>query len=115
MPGFTSPAAGPASWLSRQAVLGKPYTASEWQYAWPNEYRLEGVPLVAAHAAFQGWDAALQFNYSGADWAPIIDGNFDVGNKPEEWAQWPDSSQASWSVIASGTSALSGPSARRSK
>jgi hypothetical protein len=82
-------ALGPATLLSRQAVLGKPYTSSEWQYSWPNEYRLEGVPLVAAHAAMQGWDAAIQFDYAGGDWAATIDGNFDVGNKPDQWAQWP--------------------------
>jgi hypothetical protein len=82
-------ALGPASLLARQAVLGKPYTSSEWQYSWPNEYRLEGVPLVAAHAARQGWDAAMQFEYAGADWSPMIEGNFDAGNKPDQWAQWP--------------------------
>jgi len=70
-------------------VLGKPYTSSEWQYSWPNEYRLEGVPLVAAHAALQCWDAALQFDYSGGDWARTIESNFDSGNKPDVWAQWP--------------------------
>jgi hypothetical protein len=70
-------------------VLGKPYTSSEWQYCWPNEYRLEGVPLVAAHAARQGWDAAAQFEFVGGDWSSTIEGNFDAGNKPDEWAQWP--------------------------
>lgn len=37
---------GPASVLSRRAVYGKPCVISEWQHAWPNEFRLEAVPLL---------------------------------------------------------------------
>jgi hypothetical protein len=80
---------GPASLLSRRAVFGKPCIASEWQHAWPNEFRLEAVPLVAAEAAFQGWDASCQFEYAFGELAPFIYRNFDASGFPDQWAQWP--------------------------
>src|ERR1043165_3144237 len=42
--------------LSRTAVAGKPYTVSETNHPFPNEYASEGIPILAAYAAFQDWD-----------------------------------------------------------
>ena len=80
---------GPASLLSRRAVFGKPCIAGEWQHAWPNEFRLEGVPMVAAEAAFQGWDGACQFEYAFGELAPFIYRVFDTSGFPDQWVQWP--------------------------
>jgi hypothetical protein len=44
---------------------------------------------MAAYGAFQGWDGLLQFDYAGPDWADMMEGNFDVGNKPHVFATWP--------------------------
>jgi hypothetical protein len=42
--------------LSRSAVAGKPFTVSEHNHRFPNDYTSEGIPLLAAYAAFQDWD-----------------------------------------------------------
>ena len=46
----------------------RPYILGEWDFCWPNEYRAEGVPAVAAFAAMQGWAGALQFTYWSQSW-----------------------------------------------
>lgn len=75
--------------LSVQRVAGKPFVVSEWNVAWPNEYRAVGPMLMAAYALFQDWDGLLLFNYQG-DLAPSrITSNFDVSTKPELWLQLP--------------------------
>jgi hypothetical protein len=80
---------GPASLQSRRAVFGKPFLVSEWQHAWPNEFRLEAIPLVAAHAAFQGWDGVCQFEYAYGELADVIFRYYDASGFPDQWAQWP--------------------------
>ncbi len=75
--------------LAGRRVKGMPYTVSEWNCAWPNEYRLEGPLLLAAYAALNDWDAMMQFQFSGGDWGKIIEGNFDIGNKPGVFGLWP--------------------------
>src|SRR5262249_44856927 len=43
--------------LATQAVSGKPFTVSEFNYVFPNRYALEGPLLVALLANLQDWDA----------------------------------------------------------
>ena len=74
-----------ASWR----VKGMPYTLSEWNCAWPNEYRLEGPLFMAAYGALHDWDALMQFDFTGGDWGEKIEGNFDIGNKPGVFGIWP--------------------------
>jgi len=58
-------AANIADWLAAAQVLGKPMSVSEWNSAYfpmPDRHIL---PLyVASQAAFQGWDAMIQYAYS---------------------------------------------------
>lgn len=42
--------------LSRSAVGGKPYIVSEVKHPFPAEFAAEGIPILAAYAAFQDWD-----------------------------------------------------------
>lgn len=46
----------------------RPYILGEWDFCWPNEYRAEGVPAMAAFAAMQGWAGTLQFTYWSQSW-----------------------------------------------
>lgn len=39
--------------LSRSAILGKPYTVSEVNSPFPNDYAGEGIPILAAYAGFE--------------------------------------------------------------
>lgn len=69
-------------------VHNKPYLLTEWNHCYPNEFQLEGAPLMAAYASLQGWDGALQFD---VDHAPLGGGfldNFNVNRSGEDAAQW---------------------------
>ncbi len=50
--------------LAAQRVHGKPYTVSEYNHPFPNQYGAEGQPMLRAYAAFQGWDGVFQYTYN---------------------------------------------------
>ncbi|MCL2119358.1 MAG: carbohydrate binding domain-containing protein, partial [Planctomycetaceae bacterium] len=45
-------------------VVGKPYTVSEYDHPFPNEYNAEGQPMIAAMGRFQDWDGVFPFAYA---------------------------------------------------
>lgn len=45
-------------------VAGKPFTVSEYNIPFPNEFRAEAVPEYASFAAVQDWDALYLFSHS---------------------------------------------------
>ncbi len=49
--------------LATSRVYGKPFTLSEYNHPFPNRYAAEGLPLLAAFGAFQGWDGIFPFAY----------------------------------------------------
>ena len=50
--------------IAPSRLFGKPYTITEWDYAYPNRFRAEGAPIIGAYAGLQGWDMLVQFAYS---------------------------------------------------
>ena len=50
--------------LAGQRVLGKPYTISEYNHPFPNQYGAEGQPLLRAYGRFQGWDGVFEYTYN---------------------------------------------------
>ena len=71
--------------LSRSAEMGKPYTVSEVNEAFPNDYGAEQIPLLAAYAAFQDWDAVLWYTFEPKKdprWKPYIGDPFDISLDP---------------------------------
>src|SRR5262245_10136061 len=61
--------------LSRTALAGKPYTVSEVNHPFPNDYASEGIPILAAYAALQDWDGVFWYTFepkASADWKPVI-------------------------------------------
>ena len=79
--------------LARRRVRGLPYSCSEWQTSAPNDYRQEGLLLVASYAALQG-SHPLQFAISHAleksvDKPSLIESNFDVIEQPAGLGAWP--------------------------
>ncbi|MCL2624136.1 MAG: hypothetical protein FWD31_10775, partial [Planctomycetaceae bacterium] len=55
---------GSLSRLAAHRVLGKPYTVSEYDHPFPNEYNAEGQPMIAAMGRFQDWDGIFPFAYA---------------------------------------------------
>ncbi|HEX5084946.1 MAG TPA: hypothetical protein VFY40_23130 [Blastocatellia bacterium] len=76
--------------LSRTAFAGKPYTVSEVNHPFPNEYASEGIPILAAYAALQDWDGVFWYTFEPkalADWKPIIGDPFDISHNPVKMTQ----------------------------
>lgn len=71
--------------LSRTAFAGKPYTVSETNHPFPNDWAAEGIPILAAYAAFQDWDAVIMYTFEpklAADWQPYVGDPFDISLDP---------------------------------
>jgi hypothetical protein len=64
--------------LSRTAIAGKAYTVSEVNHPFPHEYACEGIPILAAYAAFQDWDGVFWYTLGHDD---II----DAGKRPIQY------------------------------
>ncbi len=50
--------------LATARPAGKPYTISEFDSPYPNQYCAEALPILAAFGRFQGWDGIFHFAYS---------------------------------------------------
>ncbi len=60
----------------------KPYTVTEWNHCYPNQYAYETPVLLAAYATKNNWDALFQFTFAdGWEAKPVfnsISGYFDL-------------------------------------
>ncbi len=54
--------------LSMNRLAGKPFFVSEWDHAWPDEWRAESSLAYAAVAALQGWSGATIHTYRYSTW-----------------------------------------------
>jgi hypothetical protein len=50
--------------LATQRVAGKPYTVSEYNHPFPNQYGAEGQPMLRAYGRFQGWNGVFEYTYN---------------------------------------------------
>jgi hypothetical protein len=50
--------------LAGQRVIGKPYTVSEYNHPYPNQFGAEGQTALAVYGALQGWDGIFQYSYN---------------------------------------------------
>jgi hypothetical protein len=75
--------------LSRSAVAGKPYTVSEINHPFPNEYACEGVGILAAYAALHDWDGIFFYTFehkTPAGWDARIPSHFEIRPDPVKMA-----------------------------
>ena len=49
--------------LSRTAFANKPYTVSETNHPFPNQWASEGIPILASYAGFQDWDGIFFYTF----------------------------------------------------
>lgn len=71
--------------LSRTALAGRPYTVTETNHPFPNEWASEGIPIIAAYGSFQDWDAIITYTFEpklAPDWQPYIGDPFDISLDP---------------------------------
>ena len=50
--------------LAGQRVAAKPYTVSEYNHPFPNQYGAEGQPMLRAYGRLQGWDGVFEYTYN---------------------------------------------------
>ena len=84
-PMVSEPLRSTAVGLARSAVLGRPFTVSESNHPFPNEYACEGMPILTAYAMLQDWDGVYWFTWGRgrrADAAAGIERRF----RPWGWA-----------------------------
>ncbi len=62
--------------------IGKPFTLSEWNFCYPNEWIAEGPMLIAAFSGFQDWDGPMVYASKSAEWAPKHEGSFATDSHP---------------------------------
>jgi len=85
VPMVNDPAHSTVVQLSRTAVAGKPYTVSETNHPFPNEYAGEGIPILAAYAGFQDWDMVVLYTFEpkkDPNWKPYVGDPFDISHDP---------------------------------
>jgi len=71
--------------LSRSAMAGKPYTVSEINHPFPNEYACEGISILAAYAAFHDWDGIFFYTFEHkvpAEWTTRMPSHFEIRPDP---------------------------------
>lgn len=72
---------------ARFAWKGKPIMITEYNYCYPNEYRLEGAPFIAAYASLQGMDALMQFEFGLNTPGTSALTSFSMSGDPDQLAQ----------------------------
>ncbi len=74
--------------LAHQRVAGMPFTCSEFNSPLPNEFRAGYPVIMASYAAFNGWDAMLQFSFSETGWKNSLSHFTDFSAWPDTLAFW---------------------------
>jgi hypothetical protein len=75
--------------LSRSAVSGKPYTISETNHPFPNEYACEGIVPLAAYGLLQDWDGIYFYTFEHDNpflWKTKTPKYFDIQHDPAKMA-----------------------------
>jgi hypothetical protein len=76
---------GIVSIFKKYTLPNKPYTSTEWNHCYPNQYSYETPALFAYEARKSGWDAVFQFAFAGV---PIetdkITNYFDIISNPQQ-------------------------------
>jgi hypothetical protein len=70
--------------IATQRIAHHPFTVSEWNSCWPNEYIAEAPLLISTYGSLQGWNGFLNFGLNGhtSDRSGRMSGPFNNGNRP---------------------------------
>lgn len=71
--------------LAKYRVFGKPFSCSEYDHPYPNQYSAQMYPMLASYAAFQDWDCIFTFcSEIPKNRNTKINGFFDQTNNPSK-------------------------------
>jgi hypothetical protein len=76
--------------LSRTAFVDKPYTVSEVNHPFPNQFACEGIPILAAYARFLDWDGVVWYSFEqkkDPNWQSYVGDPFDMSLDPVKMPQ----------------------------
>jgi hypothetical protein len=76
--------------MARSAVAGKPFTVSEINHPYPNQYASEGIPILAAYAGFLDWAGIGWYAFEqkrDPNHQPYVGDAFDVSLDPVKMPQ----------------------------
>jgi hypothetical protein len=71
--------------LSRSAIAATPYTVSEVNNPFPNDYDGEGIPILASYGLLQDWDGIMWYTFEpkmDPDWKSYVGDPFDISLDP---------------------------------
>jgi hypothetical protein len=76
--------------LHRSAMAGRPFTVSEVNEPYPNEWAAELIPTLAAYGSFLNWDGIFWYTFEHSeakDWTAKVHGHFDLRQDPVKMTQ----------------------------
>lgn len=88
-PMVNNPSLSTVAQLSRSAFEGKPYTVSETNHPYPNQFACEGFVTLGAYALFQDWDGIYFYTFEHDDptkWKTKRPNYFDILHDPVKMA-----------------------------
>jgi hypothetical protein len=50
--------------MAAQRISNKPFTVSEYNHPFPNQYGAEGQPMLRAYGSMQEWDGVFEYTYN---------------------------------------------------
>lgn len=74
--------------MAKYQWVGKPFMITEYNACYPNEYILEGIPMIAAYSRLQGMDGLMQFAFDHHAVGSHIPKSFDLSTLPDHLANW---------------------------
>jgi len=77
--------------LAVKRPVNRPYTVSEYDHPFPNQYAAEGNPMLFAVGAFQDWSAIMHFAWTHSDdYDPdVMTGYFDMKTNSVKQVHFP--------------------------
>jgi hypothetical protein len=89
-PMVNDPLASTVVRLSRPATTFRPYTVTEFNNPWPNDWECEGLPIAAAYGSFQDWSALIVYSYEpkvSPSYRGSVGDAFDISHHPVKMPQ----------------------------
>ena len=80
--------------LAGQRIYGKPFSVSEYDHPYPNQFNSQMYPMFASYASFQDWDCIYTFcSELPRNGGEKVTGFFDQTNNPVKTAAAPVASR----------------------